>query len=155
MAKLPEIPIDDILGLVQGPDQDIARQLHSMGERLDCKIEVRAGLRDYRIVYNTRKPKRSLYTIEVNKERWRVKANLFHMDPYRATAEACSNTIRDAIKATPQCKLCNTKCGTRQPYTLDGQQYMPCSGAGNYFSNLSTADWQDIIQLIELESGAV
>lgn len=85
MAKnmlLTEVTAENMLKILNGEDYENALNLHKWAENSKCKIMPRTGAHYYRIQYNTSKPKRSLFTIECNDKRWRVKANLYHLNQY-------------------------------------------------------------------------
>lgn len=143
---------EEMLKVLSGKDYSIAYDFHKLGQSLGCKIEPRTGARSYRILYSTKKPKRSLFTIECNEKKWRVKANLYNLNTYRDTVEECSKTIKDSITKTRTCKKCNPKCIGGSSFELDGKSYITCVGSGHYFANMEEIDWKNLKKLISKEN---
>ncbi|MDS6407625.1 hypothetical protein REL06_016055 [Clostridioides difficile] len=151
-SELTAETTEEMLEVLSGKDYDIACHLHELGKSLDCKIESKTGARSYKIVYSTKKPKRSLFTIECNEKKWRVKANLFHLNTYKDAVEECSKTIKDSITKTRTCKKCNSKCIGGSSFELDGKSYLTCIGSGHYFANMEEMDWKNLEKLITKEN---
>lgn len=148
-AQSPE----EMLGILQGTDYDTALSLHELGKSLGCKIVSKIGAQSYKIVYSVTAPKkRALFTIECNDKKWRVKANLFRIGAYQDIVQSSSDAIKQSIKATRACVLCNPGCTGRSSYEIDGTAYLPCYGGGHYFTGLNASDWQNLKHLIALES---
>jgi hypothetical protein len=144
---------EDMLGVLKGGAYQTALSLHEAGKALGCKIDAKTGSRSYKIVYSVAAPKkRTLFTIECNAKKWRVKANLFRISAYEDMVGGSSEAIRSSIKATRPCELCNPNCKGRSSYVIDGETYLPCFGGGHYFNGLDAGDWARLEELIALES---
>ncbi|MFN1843959.1 hypothetical protein ACK2FW_13465 [Clostridioides difficile] len=76
-SELTAETTEEMLKVLSGKDYDIACHLHELGKSLDCKIEPKTGARSYKIVYSTKKPKRSLFTIECNEKNGELKQIFF------------------------------------------------------------------------------
>lgn len=158
MAKNPlptATAIEEMLQILSGGDYEKAMFLHEFGRNIGCKIEPRTGARYYRIQYSTPKPKRSLFTIECNESRWRVKANLYHISQYIELAASSSDAIKSAVKATRACTKCNSRCIGGSHFTLDGRDYITCIGSGHYFEDMDKADWERLAALLSKENDAI
>lgn len=156
MAKnslLTATTTSEILKIVRGIDFEQVRKLHKLGESFACKIESRTGAHYYRIRYSTQKPKRSLFTIECNEKRWRVKANLYLLSQYTELASRCSAKVKESITRTRTCTKCNSKCIGGAHFILDGHAYFTCIGSGHFFENLSSQEWDEFASLVKLENG--
>ena len=146
---------EEMLRVLKDSDYDTAIALHVLGQSLGCKIEPKTGAKSYKVMYWVLKPKkRALFTIECSEKKWRVKANLFRIAAYQDNAQQAPEAVKAAIKKTRPCVLCNPGCAWHPAYELDGERYLPCYGAGHYFSKLSKDDWVALMGLIALESGA-
>ena len=158
MAREPlphlETP-EDILAILQGSDYEAAHSLHQLGKNLGCKIEPKTGAVSYKIVYSLTKPrKRALFTIECKNKSWQVKANLFRIANYELQVEIGPDKIKQSIKSTNPCILCNPGCKGRANYVIDGETFLPCYGKGHYFKGLDIPDWHYLETLITAESEA-
>ena len=158
MARESLSPIEtpeEIFEILKGEDYENALTLHKIGEKLSCKIEAKTGAASYKVVYSMLKPKkRALFTIECNEKKWQVKANLFRIANYELAVATSPDKIKQSIKDTRTCTLCNPGCKGRASYMIDGESLLPCYGSGHYFKELSKDEWQRLGQLIELESNA-
>ena len=152
--KLPIIETsEDILQILKGADYKRALSLHELGKNLGCKIEAKTGAVSYKVAYAITKPKkRALFTIECNEKKWQVKANLFRIANYELDVATSPDRIKQSIKDTRACVLCNPGCKGRASYVIDGETLLPCYGSGHYFKNLDTHEWQRLEELIVLES---
>ena len=158
MAKEKLLPLEtpeEILQILQDTDYETALSLHELGKKLDCKIEAKTGAKSYKITYALTKPKkRALFTIECNDVKWQVKANLFRIANYELEVATSPDKIKQCIKATRACVLCNPGCTGRASYVIDGETLLPCYGSGHYFKGLDTHEWQRLEELITFESKA-
>lgn len=146
---------EEMLKILQGDDYEAALSLYELGKALGCIIEAKTGAQSYKIVCSLTAPrKRALFTIECNAKKWRVKANLFRIDAYQDMVQGSSDSIRNSIKATRACVMCNPGCKGRSSYVIDGETLLPCYGGGHYFKGLSASDWDRLGELIALESNA-
>lgn len=146
---------EDMLKILNGNAYGTALSLHELGKSLGCKIEAKTGAQSYKIVYSVTAPKkRTLFTIECNAKKWRVKANLFRIAVYQDIVQESSDTIRSSIKATRACVQCNPSCKGRSFYVIDGETMLPCFGGGHYFKGLNAGDWNRLKELIIEESKA-
>lgn len=148
---LTETTAENMLTIITGPEYGHACMLHSWAGQSGCKTAPRTGANYYRIQYHTAKPKRTLFTIECNEKRWRVKANLYHLDQYRTQAEQTSETIRQAITGTRACTGCNSKCIGGSRFRLNGRTYLTCIGSGHFFENMTKEEWQELRNLLAAE----
>lgn len=154
MAKNPlltETTADSMLKILKQSDYECALNLHNWAKNSGCKIASRTGAHYYRIQYNTTKPKRSLFTIECNEKRWRIKANLYHLSQYNVQAERVSSNIKTFIKETRTCTGCNSRCIGGSHFELDGKSYFTCIGSGHFFESMSKAEWKELKGLLQLE----
>lgn len=155
MAKNPLLTAtttNEMLKILSGDDFTHAEMLHKLGETLNCKIEPRTGAHYYRIQYSTKKPKRTLFTIECNEKRWRVKANLCYISNYIELASNCSPNLKDSITSTRTCTKCNSRCIGGTHFKLDGRAYFTCIGSGHFFENLTGQEWNELVELLKIES---
>lgn len=155
MAKNPLLTAtepNEMLKILSGDDFTQAAMLHQLGETLHCKIEPRTGAHYYRIQYSTKKPKRTLFTIECNEKRWRVKANLCFISSYSERVLSGSTTIKDAIISTRTCTKCNSRCIGGTHFKLHGHAYFTCIGSGHFFENLTGQEWSELAELLKLEN---
>lgn len=143
---------EDMLKVLPGKAYDAALDLHDFGKSIGCKIEAKKGAKNYKIVYSKKKPSRTLFTIECDDKKWKVKANLFNISGYKSVAEGCSNAIKNSIKKTKECTHCNTRCVNHPSYELDGRTYLPCYGCGHFFKDMIDSDWKDLKMLIKYEA---
>lgn len=143
---------DKMLEILKGTDFEQANKLHKLGKEINCKVEPRTGAHYYRIQYSTPKPKRSLFTIECNEKRWRVKANLYNISQYMELTAECSDTVKNAIKSTRTCTRCNSRCIGGSHFEMDGKAYFTCIGSGHFFENMNSKDWDSLAVLLKREN---
>ena len=158
MAKntlLTASTVDEMLKILSGFNYEQAVRLHELGQEMGCKIQPRTGAKAYRIQYSTVKPNRSLFTIECNEKRLRVKANLYHISQYIDLASASSDAIKNAVKSTRTCTRCNSRCIGGSRFELDGQTYAPCIGSGHFFENMANTDWEYLTVLLLKENEVI
>lgn len=154
MAKNPLLTAsttEEMLKILQQDHYTQAQALHQLGQSLDCKIAPRTGAHCYRIQYSLKKPGRTLFTLECNEKKWRVKANLYHISQYMDTAEGCSPSVKAHIIRTRTCTRCNPKCIGGSAFQMDKQGYFTCIGSGHYFENLTASQWEELIALLQRE----
>lgn len=154
MAKNPLLTAtetNEMLKILSGDDFTQAEMLHKLGESLNCKIEPRTGAHYYRIQYSAKKTKRTLFTIECNEKRWRVKANLCFISNYIELASNCSDKIKNTITGTRTCTKCNSRCIGGTHFKLDGRAYFTCIGSGHFFENLTGGEWAELAELLKTE----
>ncbi len=153
MAKNPLLTAttaDEMLKILDSENYEQAKLLHIWAESAGLKIEPRTGAHYYRIQYSTRKPKRSLFTIECNEKRWRVKSSLYNLAQY-SDKEFISEPIKHSITATRTCTGCNERCIKGSRFTLGGENYFTCIGSGHFFENLNEQDWSLYLKLLQHE----
>lgn len=141
---------EDMLTILQDKDYKEALRLHTWAKQAGLKIEPRTGANYYRIQYSIPKPKRTLFTIECNEKRWRVKSPLHNFAQYCDTSPL-SPAIKKSITATRTCTKCNTRCIKGSRFSLDGKDYFTCIGSGHFFEKLSSKDWQTYLVLLQSE----
>jgi hypothetical protein len=146
---------EEMLTVLNKKDYNIGYGLHQFGQSLGCVIEPKAGKCYYSVKYEVRKPKRALFTMEFTENRFRVKANLYHLDMYRTIAEQCSDKIKEAIKSTRTCTMCNPRCKHGAAFHLDGESYFTCIGSGHFFENMDQKDWLALKELLKQENVAI
>lgn len=144
--------IEEMLEVLSGKDYDIVCYLYEFGKLLDCKIELKIGVCFYKIVYLIKKLKCSLFIIECNEKKWRVKVNFFYLNIYKDVVEECFKIIKDSIIKICICKKCNLKCIGGFLFELDGKFYLICIGSGYYFVNMEEMDWKNLEKLIIKEN---
>jgi len=151
---LTETTAENMLKILTGKDYEQAVKLHDWAEKEGLKIEPRTGALSYKIQYSTTKPKRSLFTIECNEKRWKVKANLYHFSQYSET-ESISDAVKQAITSTRTCTGCNSRCIKGSRFHLDGKEYFTCIGSGHYFEGMGNPDWELLAQLLDHEKNII
>lgn len=154
-SLLTAITADEMLKILNDADYEQAYKLHKLAQEIGCKIEPRTGAHYYRIQYSTPKPKRSLFTIECNEKRWRVKANLYHLSSYQKVAENSSEKLKNSIKATRTCTGCNSRCIKGSKFKLDEKSYFTCIGSGHFFEDLDENAWNELKDLLKYENDII
>lgn len=139
---------EEMFEVLNENDYKIAQSLDQFGRSLSCDVENRKSARYYRVLYVTKNPKRSLFAIECNEKKFRIKANLYHLYYYRDIIEKCSDTIKNCVKKTRFCRNCNPRCIGGASFDLDGESRYSCINNGHYFYNLGDEDWEDLKNLL-------
>lgn len=148
---LTETTAENMLKIIGGTDYEQAQILHDWAIQAGCKAAPRTGANYYRIQYHTINPKRSLFTIECNEKRWRIKANLYHLNCYQNQADQTAAAIKEAITATRTCTGCNSKCIGGSRFDLSGTSYFTCIGSGHFFEKLTSSEYQELLSLLQSE----
>lgn len=145
---------EDMIKILKDKDFENALKFVQVGSLLNCKAAIRYATahKSWKCVYSKRKPKRVLFTIECDEDKWSIKANLFHIDQYKESVESCSDNIKNAIKSAYDCRMCSSRCKGGAQFTIDNQQFVKCIGCCFYFRNLPDEEWDCIRSLIEMES---
>lgn len=155
MCQLAATEPIDMLKILKDYDFWVAFSLHELGQSLNCKIKGIRGPKSYKITYSLSVPKRrTLFVIECNEEKLRVKANLFRISEYQKEVDISPDKIKNIIKSTRACYSCNPRCTHRSSYTIDGEKMLPCCYSGHYFIGLEAFEWERLFELIKMESMA-
>jgi hypothetical protein len=146
----PEVMIN----ILKDRDFEIASGFIQTAVSLDCRYDIRYATahRIWKCAFSKQKPKRVLFMLECNENRWYVKVNLFHIDQYRQVVESCSDEIRNRIKTAYDCKMCSPRCKGGAEFLLDNQKYKKCKGCCFYFSDMADNDWSCLQTLIRSEA---
>ncbi|MGD9560129.1 MAG: hypothetical protein AB7V55_05955 [Oscillospiraceae bacterium] len=146
---------EEMLGVIPGEGRALAVALHHWAQRQGCAVQARSGPVYHRIQYFSSSPRRSLFTIICNAQRWRVKADLHHLAQYSAVAERACTAVKQALISTRSCNLCNSRCVGGSQFKLDGVAYCTCNGAGHSFEHLAEGDLGDLEALLAQELAVV
>lgn len=142
----------EMLQTLPKEEYEKAYSLHLLAQELGLQAKPRTGAQYYRIAYNTKKPTRTVFTIECNDVKWRVKASLQSLEDYRELAQECDSKLKEQITQTRTCTECNpTRCKMGTRFHLDNKEYYTCIGSGHFFKDLTVSQWGQFKNLIREE----
>lgn len=148
---LIETTADNMLKILKTDDYECAILLHEWAKKMGCKITPGTGAQYYRIQYNTVKTKRNLFTIECNEKRWRIKANLYHLNQYSKSVGQISEKVKESLITTRNCSKCNSRCIGGAYFILNEKTYFTCIGSYHLFEDMSKTEWIQVKELLKLE----
>ncbi|NLO47196.1 MAG: hypothetical protein GX111_02570 [Clostridiales bacterium] len=155
--------LDDISAFAPDDSIFIADMFIDIAMKTNLKAEIKntkPGVIDlninkgYKCVFS--KAKRVIFTIELSRKHFSVKANLYDIDKYKDGFDLSENIISQMKNGAWDCAwfkggTCSNKCRRGIPLTLNGKTEHKCIGGAFTFRNLTDDEWRQVAELIGIE----
>jgi hypothetical protein len=147
--------IFDAVQSLKENDREIVLALHSLAERLDCRLDVRGKGREHSnwtCTYRLPKVKRIFFVVSMKENELHTKLILLNIGKYIDVVKTYPQNIQDILKNANNCGDIPVKCALRPEFELDGVQYIKCSRSTFCFDPVKNEQVPYFVSLLEMES---
>ncbi|HYF83586.1 MAG TPA: hypothetical protein VEB00_11240 [Clostridia bacterium] len=146
--------IADVINSLNDMNRATVLEFHQLGVSLGCKEAISSmgkKVDDWKCEYTTKKPKRALFILRVNKKGWSIRCKLFNIAKYEEAVANCTERIKHVLSSIPDCEMHGGQCKGPVQFSINNDKHSKCR---HYFlfQDLQVEDWACVQTLIKLES---
>lgn len=147
--------LSQIISSLTPEDKFVVNSLHETALALGYMAKISpVGKKpeDWKCEYIAARPKRILYILRVTRQRFSIRAKLFHIAEYSGVLDNCSSHCKASLlSSSKDCENHGGGCAGPITLTVDGKSYSKCR---HYFlfTDIMPEDVEGICQLVKNEA---
>ncbi|MCL1806237.1 MAG: hypothetical protein FWG31_00870 [Oscillospiraceae bacterium] len=121
-----ELSFEDFLSNVNPVYQDFVKQTHVYLLENGCKLKLQLAKNGYVVSYSHGKNKKVLLNFVFRKIGLLIRIYSDMIGQYIDFLETLPDAMVKSVAKSPDCKMCNPKCGKGYDFSVKGSQYHKC-----------------------------